>query len=146
MWDIHIHTDKTIAASRLDIVLKNKKDKTCLLIYMTTLGDTNTSTKTTGKLNKYIDWEIEVEHLWELKTTTAAVAMRALGTIKDMENYTNKIPGNIHELHKMTLLSKARLLRRVLSIKWKPSLPPKVHGLDSDVERENHPQLHQYIL
>ena len=142
VWDIHIHTDKTIAASRLDIVLKNKKDKTCLLIYMTTLRDTNTSTKTTGKLNKYIDWEIEVEHLWELKTTTAAVAMRALGTIKDMENYTNKIPGNIHELQKMTLLSKARLLRRVLSIKWKPSLPPKVHGLDSDVERENHPQLH----
>ena len=109
---------------------------------MTTLRDTNTSTKTTGKLNKYIDWEIEVEHLWELKTTTAAVAMRALGTIKDMENYTNKIPGNIHELQKMTLLSKAHLLRRVLSINWKLSLPPKVHGLDSDVERENHPQLH----
>ena len=38
-------TDKTVAASRLDIVLKNKKDKTCLLIYMTTLRDTNTSTK-----------------------------------------------------------------------------------------------------
>ena len=24
----------------------------------------------------------------------------------------------------------------------KKSLPPKVHGLDSDVERENHSQLH----
>ena len=106
VWDIHIHTDKTIAANRLDTVLKNKKDKTCLLIYMTILCDTNT-TKTTGKLNKYIDWEIEVEHLWELKTTTAAVAMRALGTIKDMENYTNKIPDNIHELQKITLLSTA---------------------------------------
>ena len=29
--------------------------------------------------------------------------------------------------------------------KQKNSLPPKVHGLDSDVERENQSQLHQYI-
>ena len=46
--------------------------------------------------------------------------MGALGTIKkDRENYTNKIPGNtnIHELQKITLLSTAHLLRRVLSIK-----------------------------
>ena len=30
-----IHTDRTIAANRLDIVVKNKRDKTCLLIDMT---------------------------------------------------------------------------------------------------------------
>ena len=68
-----------------------------------------------------------------------------LGTIKkDIENYTDKFPGNIniHELQKITLLSTAHLLRRVLSIKYKPSLPPKVHGLDWDVERENHSQFH----
>ena len=45
--------------------------------------------------------------------------MGALGTIKkDMENYSNKIPGNIniHELQKITLFSTAHLLRRVLFI------------------------------
>ncbi|CAH3023079.1 unnamed protein product, partial [Porites evermanni] len=47
-----IHTDRTIAANRPDIVLKNKKDKTCLLIDMTILLDTNTSVKMTEKLNK----------------------------------------------------------------------------------------------
>ena len=55
-----------------------------------------------------------------LKTTTVPVVMGALGTIKkDMESYSNKIPGNIniHELQKITLLSTAHLLRRVLSIK-----------------------------
>ena len=58
------------------------------------------------------------------------------------------VPGNIniHELQKITLLSTAHLLRRVLSIKQKLSLPPKVHGLESEVERENQSQLHQYIL
>ena len=47
LWDMPIHTDRTIAANRPDIVLKNKKDKTCLLIDMTILLDTNTSFKTT---------------------------------------------------------------------------------------------------
>ena len=115
-----IHTDGTVAANRPDIVLKSKKDKTCLLIDMTIPLDTNTSVKTTEKLTKYKDLEIEVERMWGLKTTTVPVVMGALSTIKkDIENYTNKIPGNIiiHELQKMTLLSPAHLLRRVLSIK-----------------------------
>ena len=58
--------------------------------------------------------------MWGLKTTTVPVVIGALGTIKkDIENYTNKIPGkiNIHELQKITLLSTAHLLRQVLPIK-----------------------------
>ena len=96
-----IHTDRTIAANKPDTELKNKRDKTCLLIDMTIPLDTNTSVKTTEKLTKYKDLEIEVERMWGLKTTTVPVVMGALSTIKkDIENYTNKIPGNIiiHEL------------------------------------------------
>ena len=58
--------------------------------------------------------------MWRLKTTTVPVVMGPLGTIKkDMENYTDKILGNINvkELQKITLLSTAHPLRRVLSIK-----------------------------
>ena len=75
---------------------------------------------TMEKLTKYKDLKIEDEQMWGLKTTTVPVVMGALDTItKDMENYTYKIPGNIniHELQKITLLSTAHLLRRVLSIK-----------------------------
>ena len=50
----------TILANWPDIVLKNKKDETCLLIDMTIPFDTNTSVKTTEKLTKYKDLEIEV--------------------------------------------------------------------------------------
>ena len=64
LWDMPIHTDRTIAANRPDIVLKNKKDKTCLLIDMTIPLDTNTSVKTTEKLTKYKDLEIKVERMW----------------------------------------------------------------------------------
>ena len=69
---------------------------------------------------KFKDFEIKVERMWGLKTTTVLEVMGALGTIKKkMENYTNKIADNIniHELQKITLLSTAHLLRRVLSIK-----------------------------
>ena len=52
LWDMSIHTDRTIAAKRPDTWLKNKKDKTCLLVDMTIPLDTNTSVKTTEKLNK----------------------------------------------------------------------------------------------
>ena len=115
-----IHTDRTMAANRPDIVVNNKNDKTCLLIDMTTPLDTNTLVKTTKKLTKYKDLEIEGERMWGLKTTTVPVVVGALSTIKkDMESYSNKIPGNIniHELQKITLLSTAHLLKRVLSIK-----------------------------
>ena len=50
LWDMPIHTDRTITANRPDIVLKNKKDKTCLLVDKTIPLDTNTSDKTTGRI------------------------------------------------------------------------------------------------
>ena len=54
---------------------------------MTIPLDTNTSVKTTEKLTKYKDLEIEVERMWGLKATAVLVVMGALGTIKeDMEN------------------------------------------------------------
>ena len=87
---------------------------------MTIPLDTTTLVKTTEKPTKYIDLEIEVTQMWGLKRTKVLVVMGALGNIKkDMENYTNKIPGNIniHELQKITLLSTAHLLRPVLYIK-----------------------------
>ena len=49
LWDMPIHTDRTIAANRLDIMLKSKKDKTCLLINMTAVPlDTNTTVQRLG--------------------------------------------------------------------------------------------------
>ena len=102
-----IDTDRTTAANRQDIMLKNKKDKTYLLINMTCTLDTNTSVKTTEKLTKYKDLEIEVERMWEL-IQSWCLCVVALCTIKkDLENYSNKISGNINidELQKITLLS-----------------------------------------
>ena len=53
--------------------------------------ETKTSVTTTEKFNKYEDLEIEVERMWELKTTTVPVVVGALGTVKkDIETTLTK--------------------------------------------------------
>ena len=120
LWDMPIHTDKEIKANRPDIVIKDKKSKTCILVDMSVPSDNNISIKTTEKLSKYKDLEIEIEKMWNMKTTTVPVIIGALGMIKTgIETYIEKLPGNfdISTLQKTVLLGTAHILRRTLSIK-----------------------------
>ena len=120
LWDIPIQTDKEIKANRPDIVVKDKKERTCLFIDMSIPTERNTSLKTMEKLTKYKDLEIEIEKMWGMKTTTVPVIIGAFGLVKKgTENYISKIPGNIRitELQKTVLLGTAHILRRTLSIK-----------------------------
>jgi len=109
-----------IEANRPDIVIKDIENKTCLLIDMSVPMEKNISIKTTEKLSKYKDLEIEIERMWNLKTSTVLVIIGALGLIKKgIENFLGKIPGNVKilELQKIVLLGTAHILRRTLSIK-----------------------------
>lgn len=107
LWDMPIHTDREIRANRPDIIIRNKKDKTCLLLDMSIPCDLNTSIKVSEKLSKYKDLEIEINRMWGTKTETIPVVIGALGLIKKgLEKFTNKIPGNIHisEIQKLPSL------------------------------------------
>ena len=118
LWDMQIHTDREIAAKKPDIVIKDHKNKTCKLIDMAVPSDRNTSLKTTEKLSKYKDLEIETTRMWGMKTETIPVGIGALGlNKKGLQKHTEKIPGaiNINELQKITLLGTAHILRKVLS-------------------------------
>ena len=115
-----IQTDREIKANKPDIVIKDKQEKSCLLIDMSIPTEKNTSVKVTEKLSKYKDLEIEIERMWGMKDTTIPVVIRALGLIKKgLEKYTKQIPGNIkiRELQKIALLGTSRILRKTLSIK-----------------------------
>ena len=61
VWDMPIQTDKEIKANRPNIVVKDKKERTCLFIDMSIPTERNTSLKTMEKLTKYKDLEIEME-------------------------------------------------------------------------------------
>ena len=120
LWDMQVHTDRTIKANKPDIIIKNKKEKTCMLIDMTVPSDRNTSVKVAEKLSKYKDLEIEITRMWGMKTQIVPVIIGALGVIKKgIDKQICKIPGNINvtELQKIALLGSAHILRKVLSIK-----------------------------
>lgn len=57
MWDVPIVIHRTILANRPDIVLHDKKEKTCLLIDIVVPDDTNFMLKETEKISKYKDLE-----------------------------------------------------------------------------------------
>ena len=82
LWDFPIKTDRTIQANRPDIVIKNYKSKTCLLIDMTIPTDRNISVKEFDKLSKYKDLQIEIERMWQIKTTVTPVVFGALRMVK----------------------------------------------------------------
>ena len=119
LWDMQVHTDKTIKANKPDIITKDKQQKTCILIDMAIPSDRNTSVNVAMTLSKYKDLEIEITKMWGLKTITVPVAIGALGVVKKgFEEHIDKIPGkiNITELQKIALLGSSHILRKVLSI------------------------------
>ena len=60
LWDIQIQTDKEIKANSPDIVVKDKKARTSLLINMSIPTERKTYLKTVEKLTKCKDLKIEI--------------------------------------------------------------------------------------
>ena len=122
LCDMQGHTDEKIKANKPDIIIKDKQEKTCMLIDMAIPSDRNTSVKVAEKLSKYKDLEIEITKMWGLKTITVPVVIGALGVVKKgIEKHIDKIPGKIDitELQKIALLGSSHI-RKVLSIERRP--------------------------
>ena len=67
LWNQAVHTDREVTANRPDIIIKNKKDKTCTLIDVAILADRNVVQKEVEKKLKYKSLGIEIERMWNLK-------------------------------------------------------------------------------
>ena len=63
-----VHTNRKIDANRLDIIIKNHEERTCIMMDVAVPSDENISLKEFQKLSKYKDLEIEVTKMWKLKT------------------------------------------------------------------------------
>ena len=76
-------------------MLKNYKRKTFRLIDMSVPTDNNISVKEYNKTYKYKDQKVEIEHMWQLKTTTMPIIVGALGMIKKgSDKHINRIADN----------------------------------------------------
>jgi hypothetical protein len=69
-------------ANRPDIIIiKNKKDKTCLLIDVAIPSDKNVLQKETEKKLKYKNLSIEIQRMWNMKCFVIPVITGATGIV-----------------------------------------------------------------
>ena len=74
--------------------------------------------KEAEKILKYKDLTVEIQCMWNVKTTVIPVTIGATRTIlKAFRKYVSKIPGHheVKELQKRAILGTAHILRKVLS-------------------------------
>ena len=106
LWDLTIHTDRSINANRPEIVVKDCNKKTGLLIDMAMSSDRNFSLKKYEEISKCKDLEIEMQKMWHMKAIVIPLVVGALGMIKKKtEDHIKRIPGNpcLQELQKIVL-------------------------------------------
>jgi len=61
MWNQTVHTDREVTANRPDIIIKNKKEKTCTLTGVEIPADRNVVQKEAEKKLKYKSLDIEIQ-------------------------------------------------------------------------------------
>ena len=63
-----MRTDRTIPNNKPDIIIRDNKQGTCMLIDGAVCGNGNVITKEAEKILKYKDLMIEIQRMWNVKT------------------------------------------------------------------------------
>ena len=106
-------TDRNIPNNKSDIIIRDNKKGTCMLIDVANSGDRNVIKKEAEKILNYKDLTAHVE----CKTKVTPVIIGVTGTIsKSFRKYVSNIPRNheVKELQKTAILGTAHILREVL--------------------------------
>ena len=102
---------------RPDLVLIDKKKRTCHLVDFAVPADHRVKMKESEKINKSLDLARELRKLWNMKVKIVPIVIGALGTIsKALEKNLSElvIRRRIETIQTTALLGSARILRRVL--------------------------------
>jgi hypothetical protein len=116
-----VQTDRAIPNNKPDIIILDNEKRTCMLIDVAISGDRNVIKKEAKKILKYKDLTIEIQRMWNVKTTVIPVIIGATGTIpKFFRKYVSNIPGyhEVKELQKTAILGTAPILRMELTSRW----------------------------
>ena len=81
MWDFSIQTDHVIEARRPDLVVVDKKEKSCKIIDFAVPGDSRIEEKEKDKIEKYQKLERELQKIWNVKVKIIQLVVGCLGAI-----------------------------------------------------------------
>ena len=81
LWDFDIHTDHLISARRPDLIIINKKKRTCKIVDFAVQADHRIKLKECEKKDKYLDFARELKKLWNMKVTIIPIVIGAFGTV-----------------------------------------------------------------
>ena len=120
IWDINIQCDNVVEARRPNLILVDKKEKSCVITDVAIPGDCRIREKEIEKIEKYQNLKRELKRLWSLKKVEVVpVVVGALGCIsKGFSGWmdTLGIKLNVGMVQKSVLLGTARILRKVLDM------------------------------
>jgi hypothetical protein len=117
LWNPAVNTYREVTANRPDIIIKNKKQKTCTLIDVAIPADRTVVQKEAKKKLKYRSLCIEIPRMWNLKCTMIPVKIGATGMVtrsvrKNLEDTPGKHSTN--SLQKTAITGTTHIVRKVL--------------------------------
>ena len=119
MWDFSIQTDHVIEARRPDLVVVDKKERSCKIIDFAVPGDSRIEEKEKDKIEKCQDLGRELQKIWNVKVKILQLVAGSLGAIpKQFSNRLKQsgITGGTAQVQETVLLGTARILKKVLEI------------------------------
>ena len=119
LWDFSIQTDHVIEARRPDLVVVDKKERSCKIIDFAVPGDSRIEEKEKDKIEKYQDLGRELQKIWNVEVKIIPLVVGSLDAIpKQFGNRLKQVGITVRtaQVEKTALLETARLLRKVLEI------------------------------
>ena len=112
-----IQTDHLIPARRPDLIIINKKKRTCKIVDFAVPADHRIKLKECERKDKYLDLARDLKKLWNIQVTIIPIVIGAFGTVtkgllKGLEDL--EVVGRVKTIQTTTLLRTARILTRVL--------------------------------
>ena len=89
MWDFSIQTDHVIEAQRPDLVVVDKKERSCKMIDFAVPGDSTIEEQEKDKIEKYQDLGRELQKIWNVKVKILSLVVGSLGAI--LKQFGNRL-------------------------------------------------------
>ena len=109
--DFDIQTDHLISDRRPDLIILNKKKRTCKIVNFAVLADHRIKLKECEKEDKYLDLARELKKLWNMQVTIIPIVIGTFGTVtngllKGLKDLG--VGGRVETIQTTTLLTTAR--------------------------------------